>query len=164
MKLTIDQTECILQNRQIIPCSLTDTQCFCTSPELIGIITPCVDSTCTSHEALQYAKSQMLLCSPDAHDTNKKLSITNWTSFAMVTLAVTLRILARGTGGTTIGLWWDDALIFVSFGLDVGCSAVQQVMQSKYGFGSEAWGLTPTQITQFARVMSLSSERSLSNC
>ena len=160
----MEQTECILQNRQIIPCSLTDTQCFCTSPELISIITPCVDSTCTSHEALQYAKSQMLLCSPDAHDTNKKLSITNWTSFAMVTLAVTLRILARGTGGTTIGLWWDDALIFVSFGLDVGCSAVQQVMQSKYGFGSEAWGLTPTQITQFARVMSLSSERSLSNC
>lgn len=114
---------------------------------------PCVKSTCTSQEALQFAKSQAVLCSPEAHDTKKKLSITNWTCFALVTLAVTLRILARSAGGTTIGLWWDDALIFVSFGLDVGCAAVQQVMQSKYGFGSEAWDLSPTQITQFARVM-----------
>ncbi|KAH8846261.1 hypothetical protein MCOR27_001145 [Pyricularia oryzae] len=138
-------------------CPATRKACLC-APQT-GKTLDCIFSSCTGWDVILSRRATSVACDEPFPQDGRILRKIAWACTGVGTLAVLVRFggrlatamrsnsMAASSANTRgfRGLWWDDALLFITFIFMVGIMAMSEVAL-RHGFGDGPWVSGPSDL------------------
>ncbi|KFY79316.1 hypothetical protein V499_01696 [Pseudogymnoascus sp. VKM F-103] len=134
-------------------CSATDLGCLCVDAPFINTVAACNAGNCTVVENLQSTNQTYAACGVPIRSQGTTITGLAGSFGVMAWVMVVLRLIHRHFS-TQAKLGWDDYLVGLA-GLSSMAMTIPALLAVKEGFGTDIWGLTPTQITNCLRFLYL---------
>ncbi|TLD08279.1 uncharacterized protein PgNI_07214 [Pyricularia grisea] len=150
---------CALSCSSTYPADCPATRKACLCAPLSGKTLDCVFTACTGWDVILSRRATSVACDEPFPQDGRILRKVAWACTGVGTLAVLIRFSGRlatamrsnsmaasmaNTRGFR-GLWWDDALLFVTFILMVGIMVMSEVAL-QHGFGDGPWVKAPSDL------------------
>ncbi|EUC43766.1 hypothetical protein COCMIDRAFT_6859 [Bipolaris oryzae ATCC 44560] len=126
-------------------CAPADLTCICADQAYLDDAKRCIQSSCTTIEALAARNTTETLCGRPVRDNTHVDPIITGISGSAALFAVTVRCITVGKGFAL-----DDFFVVLSFIGAIPLGTIQ-FLKSHDGFGKDIWTLTPDSITRILK-------------